>query len=196
VRIKLGEAERVIVKTRQHRRVLTRPACLLLLVVTATAFGAGWLGRDGLPEWLEDILPIVYPSLLGLGALLILLWSVVPHVRWGRTWYYLTNRRILIRTGVGARSLRELPLVLIRELIVRQTMMQRSVGAGHLVMITANGETILENAPGVHKLRELVLDAIEELPRSVMFDGVELETEQQMDWAAPEGRTPDGKPHV
>ncbi|GHD08073.1 PH domain-containing protein [Zhihengliuella salsuginis] len=196
MRIKLGEAERVIVKTRQHRRALNGPVCAFLLVVTATAFGAGWLGRDGLPPWLVDILPILLPSVLGLGALLAIGWSLVPYLRWSRTWYYLTNRRIVIRTGVGARSLRELPLVLIRELAVRQTMMQRSAGAGHLVMITANGETTLKNVPGVHKLRELVLDAIEELPRSVMFDGVELETEQQMDWAAPEGRTPDGMPHV
>lgn len=185
MRIKLGEAERVIVKTRQHRRVLILPALLFLLVVAAAGFGLGWLAREDLASWAAELIPLLTAAVLVIAGLLVLAWSVGPYLRWARTWYYLTNRRAVIRTGVSARSLRELPLVLVRELAVRQSMAQRSVGAGHLVMLTANGETALKNVPGVHKLRELTLDAIEDLPRSVMFDGAELEAEQAMQWIAP-----------
>lgn len=185
MRIKLGEAERVIVKTRQHRRVLIRPALLFLLGAAATGFGLGWLAREDLAGWAVELVPLLTATVLVIAALLVLAWSVTPYLRWARTWYYLTNRRVVVRTGVSARSLRELPLVLVREIAVRQSVAQRSVGAGHLVLLTANGETTLKNVPGVHKLRELTLDAIEDLPRSVMFDGAALEAEHAMQWIAP-----------
>ncbi|MBG6083916.1 PH domain-containing protein [Zhihengliuella flava] len=190
MRIKLGDDERVIVKTRQHRRVLVRPVILLFLVVGASGFGLGWLGREDVAAWAADLTPLLTAAVFVIGGLLMLGWSVRPYLRWARTWYYLTNRRVVIRTGVSARSLRELPLVLIRELVVRQSVAQRSVQAGHLMLLTANGETTLKNVPSVHKLRELTLDAIEDLPRSVMFDGADFGAEQAIRWSAPAQQGP------
>ncbi|GAA3701142.1 hypothetical protein GCM10022377_13310 [Zhihengliuella alba] len=183
MRLKLGENERVIVKTRQHPRVLIRPVVLMLLVIAATCFGLGYLTRDDLPDWLVDLVPILQPGIGGLGLLLVLAWTATPYVRWIRTRYCLTNRRIIIRVGGAARAQRELPLILIRELVVRQSVMQRGSGAGHLVLMTSNGGTVLKNTPGVHRMRELTLEAIEALPRPTGFGGGEGASGERMDWA-------------
>ncbi|WP_309080363.1 PH domain-containing protein [Zhihengliuella sp.] len=193
MRLKLGDAERVIVKTRQHPRVLVRPVVLMLLVIAATGFGLGYLTREDLPDWLVDLVPILQPGIAGLGLLLVLAWTVTPYVRWIRTRYCLTNRRIIIRVGGAARAQRELPLILIRELVVRQSVMQRGSGAGHLVLMTSNGGTVLKNTPSVHRMRELTLEAIEALPRRVGFQGDEGSSEGRMDWAM-NGDVRDGVP--
>ncbi|MET1033645.1 MAG: PH domain-containing protein [Arthrobacter sp.] len=182
MRLRLAPGERVIVKTRAHRRVLTRPALGFLAVVALTAFALGWLSRDGLPAPVPEALPLLRAVVPLAAAVLLLAWSVGPLLRWSRTWTVLTNRRVVIRRGAGGRSQWEIPLVLVRAIHVRQTVLQRGAGAGTLLLETANGRATLRDMPGVHRLRELVLDAMEALPRPTVFDGVELDVEPRGDW--------------
>jgi hypothetical protein len=182
MRLRLAEGERVIVRTRAHRRVLMVPALAFLALVGLTGFALGWLSRPGLPPALQDALPLLRVVVPLAAAVLALTWCVAPLLRWQRTLTYLTNRRVVIRRGMGGRSQWELPLVIVGGIRVRQPVLRRGAGAGTLVLDTANGAAELTNMPGVHRLRELVLDAIEALPRTVMFDGVELDVEQRMDW--------------
>lgn len=182
MRLRLAEGERVIVKTRAHRRVLNAPVAGFLALVAATGFGLGWLNRPDLPQALGEARPLLTAVVPIAAVVLALVWCVGPLVRWLRTWTYLTNRRVVIRRGISGRSQWELPLVLVGGLRVRQPVLRRGAGAGTLELQTAHGKAELPDMPGVHRLRELVLDAIEALPRTVMFDGVELDVEQRMDW--------------
>ncbi|MEE1619996.1 PH domain-containing protein [Zafaria sp. Z1313] len=182
MRIRLAEGERVIAKTRAHPAVLARPVVVLLLLVPATTAALGWLSRDGLPEPVSQLREVLPAATAVLGALLVLWWCAWPAWRWIRTWTYLTNRRVVLRRGLSSRRQWEVPLVLVQAVYVRQSLMRRGSGAGNLSLATAQGSAVLRDMPDVHRLRDLVYDAIEALPRTVMFDGVELETEQHMDW--------------
>lgn len=182
MRLRLAGDERVIVKTHGHGRVLRWPTAAFLLLVVATTFALGWLNRENLPEPLAQARALLQATVPIVAAVLAVFWCLLPLLRWRRTVVFLTNRRLLVRRGVGANRQWEVPLVLIRELQVSQSLFERGSGAGTLELRTANGAARIANVPAVERMRELVLSAIEGLPRTVMFDGVELEGEQRMDW--------------
>jgi hypothetical protein len=182
MRLPLAAGERVIVKSRAHRRVLAGPAVVFLLLVAATAFTLGWLSREDLPGPVEQALPLLHVLVPIVAGVLLLAWCVAPLVRWLRTWTYLTNRRVVVRSGTRSSRQWELALGLVRRLHVKQGFLRRGGGSGDLVLDTGDGQALLADMPAVHRLRELVADAMQTLPRTGGFDGVEIEGEQRMDW--------------
>ena len=49
-------------------------------------------------------------SVLALAALFFIMWVLVPVVRWATSEYVITNRRVIVRTGIVARQGRDMPL--------------------------------------------------------------------------------------
>ncbi|GER22644.1 hypothetical protein NCCP1664_11410 [Zafaria cholistanensis] len=182
MRLRLADGERVIVKTRAHRRVLLGPSIALLLVSAATGYVTGLLGRTGLPGPLERALPFLQAAVPVTALVLVLAWCVVPLVRWVTTWTYLTNRRLVVRRGMAGREQWELPLVLVRGIDVKQSMAQRGSGAGSLVLHAGGRPNVLANMPAVHRFAELVTDAIEGPRWPAPLHGVEIEGDPNTDW--------------
>jgi membrane protein YdbS with pleckstrin-like domain len=131
------------------------------------AFASAWLSRGGLAriipfttEW-QPLLVTVAGCLTGF---VLLFYSVKHFLRWQATRYVLTTRRIIVRTGWLRRSDQQFPLFNIRDIGVRQSLLQRLLRSGNILLDAGpDHRAAIVDVPGVEKFRNLALDAIEEL---------------------------------
>jgi uncharacterized membrane protein YdbT with pleckstrin-like domain len=125
----LTEGEEIVTKFRQHWKLLAVPfgwfiLALIAIWVVARWFPSGWVASIGM--------------LLVLGAALFLI--VRPVVDWLVTYYVLTTERLITRRGLIARSGVEIPLERITNVNFSQSIIERILRAGDVVVESA-GET-------------------------------------------------------
>ena len=100
----------------------------------------GWLGHAvGISKGtMADYLGIVFGILVLVG----LLWFAVRWVRWIRTVYAVTSRRVIIQKGILGRNFDEIPVVQVRGVDVRQTVGQRILGYGTVRVSSEGGSRV------------------------------------------------------
>ena len=122
----LTDDEEVVVSFRQHWKLLVVPFLAfvgVLIVLIATFQWIGW--RPGQ----------VVVVLIVLGAFV---WFVVrPVVDWAVTRYVLSTERLMTRTGLIAQSGIEIPLERITNVNFSQSLFERLLGAGDLLVESA-----------------------------------------------------------
>jgi uncharacterized membrane protein YdbT with pleckstrin-like domain len=148
----LTDDEEVLTHFRPHWRVLLTP--LVSAMVLAAVAGVALAALEG---------PL---DLLVAGAT-VPLWLVVSGravVTWWFTTYVLTTERIIVRRGMVARSGTEIPLENIVNVLFSQTIVERLLGYGDLVIESAGsqGQSRLTDIPDpqgvqseVYRAREL-----------------------------------------
>jgi uncharacterized membrane protein YdbT with pleckstrin-like domain len=87
---------------------------------------------------------------LGAVALAILFFTVAPILQWVFTRFVLTTDRIITRRGIVAKSSKEIPLERINDISFSQSVFERMVGAGDLLIESA-GERGQERISHVRK---------------------------------------------
>jgi membrane protein YdbS with pleckstrin-like domain len=125
----LTEGEEVILDLRPHWIALAGPALWTALIGAATGFL--WVRAGGT---LQDELRIA------LVAVAFLLWvplAGVPALRWRFTLFVLTNERVITRSGVIAKRSKEIPLETINDVTFSQSVLERLIRAGDLVIESA-----------------------------------------------------------
>lgn len=145
----LTEGESVVYDMRPHWRVLFYPAIALVLLVFVVVFALGWLPDDW--DWARW-------AVLAVAALLLFLWVLVPVVRWATSQYVITNRRVIVRTGIVARQGRDMPLARINDVHFSYGVIDRVLGCGDLVVESAGetGQLLIRAVPDVEMVqREL-----------------------------------------
>jgi uncharacterized membrane protein YdbT with pleckstrin-like domain len=126
----LSEDEELIYDLRPHWLTLVVPVLLTVLVVLAV--GAAWV-----------VMPagdLQQPARLAVGVLgvAVLLATVVGRVlRWATTHFVLTTERLIFRSGVVAKFGREIPLERINDVTFSQSLFERLIGAGDLLLESA-----------------------------------------------------------
>jgi membrane protein YdbS with pleckstrin-like domain len=126
----LSEDEELIYDLRPHWLTLVVPVLLTVLVVVAV--GAAWV-----------VMPagdLQQPARLAVGVigLAVLLATVVGRVlRWATTHFVLTTERLIFRSGVVAKFGREIPLERINDVTFSQSLFERLIGAGDLLLESA-----------------------------------------------------------
>jgi uncharacterized membrane protein YdbT with pleckstrin-like domain len=126
----LSEDEELIYDLRPHWLTLVVPALLTIAVVVAV--GAAWV-----------VMPagdLQQPARLAVGVvgLAVLLATVVGRVlRWATTHFVLTTERLIFRSGVVAKFGREIPLERINDVTFSQSLFERLIGAGDLLVESA-----------------------------------------------------------
>jgi uncharacterized membrane protein YdbT with pleckstrin-like domain len=125
----LSEGEEIVVKFRQHWKLLAIPfgwfvVSLVAIWLVARWFPEGWFTAVGV--------------LLVLAAAMYLI--VRPVVDWLVTYYVLTTERLITRTGLIARRGVEIPLERITNVNFSQSIIERLLRAGDLIVESA-GET-------------------------------------------------------
>ena len=126
----LSEDEELIYDLRPHWLTLVVP--VLLTVAVVVGVGAAWV-----------VMPagdLQQPARLAVGVLglVVLLATVVGRVlRWATTHFVLTTERLIFRSGVVAKFGREIPLERINDVTFSQSLFERLIGAGDLLLESA-----------------------------------------------------------
>src|SRR5687767_898831 len=124
----LNDGEEIIVDLRPHWLFMFGPSAALI-----AALGLGiWVAAAGdPPEWL------VFP--VAALAVVALLFFLVRLAQWMTTDFVLTTDRLIYRKGIVSRTGREIPLERINDVSFSQSLFQRMLRAGDL-LVESGGE--------------------------------------------------------
>jgi membrane protein YdbS with pleckstrin-like domain len=155
----LTDDEEILHAFRPHWRVLLAP--LAWAMVLAAVAGAALAALES---------PLDLGVAAGATALWVLL-SAASVVRWWFTTYLLTTERIIVRQGMIARSGTEIPLENIVNVLFSQTVLERMLGYGDLVIESAGsqGQSRLTDIPDPQGMQSEIYRARE--LRALHFSG-------------------------
>ena len=125
----LEESEEILIDRRPSWAAMLRPAVLVLVGVLVVWACLRWLPNGG-------IATVVKVVVLAQAAKVIVLTGGVQVLRWARTEYTLTSRRLVMRHGVWRRSVWEVPLTGIARCSVESGWIDRRLGTGTLLVET------------------------------------------------------------
>jgi uncharacterized membrane protein YdbT with pleckstrin-like domain len=135
----LSDNETIVTSFRPHWKLLFIPFLWFLAGLVLLGFAIAWDWISGTFLWLV-VLAVVAAAL----------WLVVrPLVTWYTTRYVLTSERLITRTGLIAKSGVEIPLERITNVNFSQSMFERMLGAGDLLIESAGstGQSEFANIP-------------------------------------------------
>ncbi len=95
----------------------------------------------------DDTLKSVAGAIVGIITIGWGIWLLLKFISWTRTYFVVTDQRVVYRTGVIARHGVEIPLERINNLNFHQRLFERMIGAGDLEVQSAGeqGTTLFEN---------------------------------------------------
>ena len=181
----LGEDEEVVRHLHPHWLTVFWPIVLFLLLVGATSFGAALVpAGEQQATWRLVV--------VGLALVLGLVFVAVPLLRWRTTHYVVTTHRLLYRTGVLARSGRDIGLSRITDVAYRQTLWDRVVNSGTVSIETAGegGPTVFSAIPDSDGVQALLNQLIEEDADRRAHDGARQPSRPVWDGPAWDGQHP------
>lgn len=148
----LAEGEEVVLDLHQHWKVMLLPVIELLATLGLAGFLLA-LVDDDLGRY----------AILGVAALLVLVFVVVPFLRWRTTHFVVTNERVVMRSGILARQGRDVPLSRVNDVSFQHSFIERILGCGTLVFESAGerGQVTLTDVPKVEKVQRTVYDLVD-----------------------------------
>ncbi len=156
----LGDDEWVELEAHPHWKALVPPALTLIVTCGLASFIVALLpgGKDQGPG--RAVVAV-------LAALVVLVWSLLPFLRWRSTRFVLTSRRLVTREGILRRRGHDLPLARVHDVSFSRTLVERMLGCGTLVVEWAGeqGEFVLNDIPRVADLQRRLHRLVEEQNR-------------------------------
>ncbi|GAA3385531.1 PH domain-containing protein [Cryptosporangium minutisporangium] len=168
----LMDGEDVVVHRHPHVRVLFRPAVVTVVVVGVAGLLIAVVSQSS-TRW-----GIAAVALVVLGA------SVSrPVLHWLTTTLTVTDRRLLLRSGVFARYGRDIPLGRIEEVSFEHTLLERALGCGTLyVDLTGDrGVVVVQNVPGVERVQGAVYQLLDEEFGDFDAEDLDPDVEEEFD---------------
>jgi len=153
----LGDDEEVVRHLHPHWLTVFWPIVAFLVLVGAASFGAALVpAGDQQGTWRL----VVVAAAVVVGVFLV----VAPLLRWRTTHYVITTHRLLYRTGILARSGRDIGLSRITDVSYRQTLWERMINSGSLSVETAGegGPTVFTSIPDSDGVQQLLNQLVEE----------------------------------
>jgi uncharacterized membrane protein YdbT with pleckstrin-like domain len=152
----LAEDESIVLDLHPHWKALVAP----VLVLLAVAAGAGF-GIAATPDYRYDVWARGFIVVVALAV--VVGWSLVPFLRWRTTHFVVTDRRVLVRTGILARQGRDVPLSRINDITFSHTVLERVLRCGTLVIESAGerGQVTLSDVPKVEDVQRTVYELVE-----------------------------------
>ena len=135
----LNDDEDIALDLHPHWEYFLKAGAALL---AAVAFGLFVLTRGDPPSVIEAV--------AGVLVLLTLAWFGVTYARWSTTNFVVTTDRLIYRHGVLAKHGIEIPLERVNTVFFSQSILERIVGSGDLVIESA-GELGRQNFSNVRK---------------------------------------------
>src|SRR5258708_19154079 len=129
----LTEDEYLVLRLHQHWKTLIGPV-LVAVIVVAAALIAEVLIPSNSAAAVERVVVVA------VAILAVMLWLIVPVLRWRTTTYELTTRRMRVRSGIVTRHGRDIPLARINDVSFEKGLLDRLLGSGRLVVESAGGD--------------------------------------------------------
>jgi uncharacterized membrane protein YdbT with pleckstrin-like domain len=156
----LTDDEHFVLRIHPHAKTLVRPLLVAVLVVAA-ALVAEVLIPSGSAAAVERLVAAA------VAILALMLWLMVPVLRWRTTLYELTTRRLRMRDGIVTRHGRDIPLARINDVSFTKGLLDRLLGSGRLVVESAgeHGQIVLTDIPRVEFTQATLFRLVEEEQR-------------------------------
>ena len=153
----LTDDEHLVLRLRPHWKVLIRAVVVAVLVV-AVALLAVVMIPSGSAAAVERLV------VAAVAILALMLWLMVPVLRWRTTTYELTTRRLRMREGIVTRFGRDIPLARISDVSFEKGPLDRLLGSGRLVVESAgeHGQIVLTDIPRVESTQATLFRLVEE----------------------------------
>jgi membrane protein YdbS with pleckstrin-like domain len=156
----LTDDEQPVLFLHPHWKTLIRPLLVAVVVIAA-----------GLV--IEAVIPSGRAAAAGRLAvaavvlLALMLWLMVPVLRWRATSYELTTRRLRMRTGILTRNGRDIPLTRISDVSFQKGPLDRLLGSGRLVVESPgeHGQIVLTDIPRAEHVQTVLFRLVEEEQR-------------------------------
>ncbi|MFY9934423.1 MAG: PH domain-containing protein [Streptosporangiaceae bacterium] len=161
----LNDGEQPVLRIRPHVKTLIRPLVVAVIVIAAALMLVVLIpsGRAAAAERL---------TVAAVAILALMLWLMVPVLRWRTTMYELTTRRLRMRDGILVRHGRDIPLARINDVSFERGPLDRLLGSGRLVVESAgeHGQIVLRDIPRVESTQALLFRLVEEEQRRLERD--------------------------
>jgi membrane protein YdbS with pleckstrin-like domain len=133
----LNPGEEVALDVRPHWKYLAGPVFAVAVVLA----GAGYALAANFPRWAELVLAAV--------LVVCLVWLVARYTRWTTTHFMVTNQRLVLRKGIFGRSGREIFLDRLTDISYHQSLVDRLVGAGDILLESPgrDSQEVFEDLP-------------------------------------------------
>jgi len=149
----LAEGERPELELHPHPKALVGPVAALLVIVPLATFTAARVPDGGAQLPLRVALAVV-------AVVLVVALTLLPFLRWVTTHYVVTDRRLITRKGLVARSGRDMPLARVNDISFSHSVFERMLGCGTLVVESAGerGQLVLEDVPHVEAVQRRIYE--------------------------------------
>jgi uncharacterized membrane protein YdbT with pleckstrin-like domain len=153
----LTEGEQLVLRLHPHAKTMIGPSAILLVIAAAAVV-------------LVVLLPVGTASSVAvrvvIGAVALVaaaIWFGVPFLRWRTTSYEITTRRLRLREGVLSRSGRDFPLNRISDVSFSQSLLDRLLGCGKLIVESPGeqGQLVLTEIPRVKDVQGILFGLVE-----------------------------------
>ncbi len=153
----LVEGERFVLRLHPHWKTLLRPVFVLFLILVAA------VAAEILLPPRSDLVAARF-AVVGVAVLAMIVWFVVPWLRWKTTSYELTTRRLRLRRGILSRSGRDFPLIKISDVSFSHGLLDRLLGCGRLIVESAgeHGQLILNEIPEVERVQATLFQLVQD----------------------------------
>ena len=156
----LTQDEHLVLLLHPHWKTLIRPFAVAVLVI-AIALIAEVLIPSNSAAAIERLV------VAAVAILAVMLWLIVPVLRWRTTTYELTTKRMRVRSGIVTRHGRDIPLARINDVSFEKGPLDRLLGSGRLVVESAgeHGQILLDDIPRVEFTQATLFRLVEEEQR-------------------------------
>lgn len=152
----LADDEQVVKHLHPHWITLVLPTLGFIVIAGLASFLAAIVPDNSAQQPLWIAIAVV--------ALVLLIWlSFIPFLRWRTTHYVLTTHRVLIRVGILHHRGRDIAVNRINDVSFEQTIWERIIGAGTLMVESAGeaGQQVLRDIPHAPAVQQLINRLIE-----------------------------------
>lgn len=153
----LAADEKVVKHLHPHWITLVGPVFILVVVVALASFGVAAIPAGYAQTWIRLVILLV-------AAVVLVVFTLVPALRWATTHYVITSHRVMFRVGVLNRHGKDVAFTRITDVAYRQSLWDRIVKAGTLTVESA-GEgpaQVLDNVPNSDRVQQLINRLVEE----------------------------------
>ena len=151
----LMPGETLVMKEHQHGIVMVKPLLLPIALVVLVALLDAF-----------QTIPSDYRIIATLGAIALLgLWLIVVWIRWNSRSFTITDRRVILDTGVFSRASKVIALDRVQDISTNQSLLGRILGYGRIEIDSAGaaGAEVLDALPAPQRFRDEVFSRAEKL---------------------------------